>query len=138
MPRRILLVGEAGPDRPGLETVLRREAFDIVGDATDLATAMDLARCLQPDFAILALDIPEDDAVAMIREVVLACPAIRLVGVGGEPTEGRLEAAFRAGLHGYVIRERAAADLIRALREVGRGSLFLSPRASRALVEKYL
>ncbi|MGE5360133.1 MAG: hypothetical protein ACM3NQ_14045, partial [Bacteroidales bacterium] len=61
----------------------------------------------------------------------------RFIGIGAIRTRGGLEQVFRAGLLGYVVQARAAVDLLRALRDVGRGEMFLSPQASGALVGPY-
>lgn len=138
MPLRILLVGEPGPDRPGLEALLLREAFEIAGRAVNTAAASDLARRLQPDIAILDEVAGQDAAVAAVQDIVLACPIVKAIVVGAEAPPRRVVAAFEAGLHGYVARTRVAQDLVRAVRDVARGDVFLSPRASRAVVERYL
>jgi DNA-binding NarL/FixJ family response regulator len=46
--------------------------------------------------------------------------------------------AMRSGLRGYVIKTQAAADLVQAIRDVGRGTVYLSPGISATLVDAYL
>lgn len=137
MRPRIVLVGEAAADRTRLKSVLRSEAFEVVGEAADRPAAIDIARRLQPDFAVLALEMPDADAVALLASIAEVCPAIHLIGVGPGRSRGAIESAFRAGLLGYVVRSKAAQELVRALREVGRGNVFVSPRAAGVLVERY-
>ena len=138
MPLRILLVGDAGPERPGLETLLLQEAFEIVGRAPRTAGAGDLAQRLQPDVAILDADLPPGEPIAALHDIVAACPSAAVVAVGAEMSRHQIVAAFRAGLHGYVARSRLASDLVRAVRVAAHGGVFLSPFASRAVVERYL
>ena len=134
MSRRILIVGERPTDRTGLRTVLSGGVFEIVGESASGVAAVDTARRLQPELAILFLDMAAVETTALLGGLLRASPATRLVGVGPTPSRGDLEAAFKAGLRGFVAREEAAHGLVRALREVARGQLFVSPRASRALV----
>jgi two-component system nitrate/nitrite response regulator NarL len=139
MPLRVLLIGEAGPDRTSLvETLRSQEAFEVIGLAADTGAATDAARSLQPDVAVLAPVPSGDDAIAALAGFCLACPALPVVGIGADASPQHVEKVFRAGLRGYVVQARATADLVRAIREVTQSGLFLSPRASRAVVDRYL
>lgn len=136
MRGRIVLVGTAA-DRTTLKSLLAGEAFDVVGETADACGAIGIARRLEPDFAVLALDVADDEAPRLLAAMVEACPATRLIGLGPGTSRPAIEAAFRSGLLGYVVKTRAAQELVRALREVARGNVFVSPRASGVLVERY-
>ena len=137
MSRRVLLVGDIPTDRLALESLLQREGFHVVGEAASPASAGRVAGCLQPDFTIVALETGDEDSAQLLHAIAVACPGTRLVGIGRGTSRLRIEEAFGAGLVASLVEDRTTHDLVRALREVARGGLFLSPRASGALLERY-
>jgi two-component system response regulator NreC len=138
MPTRILLADDHVVVRQGLKTLLEREGFSVVAEAANGHDAIRLARDHQPDVAVLDLTMPllnGLDAAREIRQSVRKTSTILLT----MHTEDRyvLE-GFQAGVRGYVLKSHAAADLIQAIREVCRGTVYLSPGLSQTVVDAYL
>ncbi len=72
------------------------------------------------------------------REILHACPRTRAILLTMHTDDHRVLEALRAGVRGYVVKSQAAADLIRAIHEVLRGSTYLSPGISETVVQAYL
>jgi DNA-binding NarL/FixJ family response regulator len=138
MATSVLLADDHQIVRQGIRALLEREGFAVVGEASDGHEAVAMAQRLRPDMAVLDFVMPMLnglDAAVQIRRHSPTTKSILLT----MHTEGQcvLE-AFRNGLRGYVIKTQAAGDLVQAIREVGRGAVYLSPGISRTVVDAYL
>ncbi len=97
-----------------------------------------MARDLGPDVAILDLGMPLLNGIEAGRSIHHACPTVRTVALTVHSEDQYVLAALEAGFSGYVLKSQAAAQLVRAITEVCRGAVYLSPSVSRAVVEAYL
>ena len=68
MSARVLIVDDHAPFRALARRVLTADGFDIVGDATDGASALDAARALRPDVVLLDVQLPDVDGFRVARE----------------------------------------------------------------------
>jgi DNA-binding NarL/FixJ family response regulator len=118
--------------------LLEREGFEVVGEASDGLAAIRLARELEPDFAVLDLAMPLVNGIEAAREIRGACPRTIAVLLIGSATDAQVLDALRAGVQACVLKSCEAEELIRALREVARGDLYLSRGLTRAVVDAYL
>jgi DNA-binding NarL/FixJ family response regulator len=137
MPTQLLLADDHQIVRQGLKTMLEREGFSIVGEAADGREAVRLAQARHPDVAVLDLAMPGLNGVDAAREMLRAEPRMKTVLLTMYTEDPYVLEALRAGISGYVLKTQAALDLVQAIREVMRGSIYLSPGISRAVVDAY-
>jgi two-component system response regulator NreC len=135
---RILLAEDHVVVRQGLKALLESEGFEIVGEASDGHEASRLASELSPDVAILDLEMPRLNGIEAGRAICRGCPSVRTIALTAHSESQYVLAAMDAGFCGYVLKSQAAAQLVRAIQVVSRGSIYLSPRVSRAVVEASL
>ena len=137
MAIRVLLADDHVIVCQSLKAVLEREGFQVVGEAADGREAVRLARALRPDVAVLDVSMPLLNGLDAAREIQKACPRTRtiLLTMHGEDTY--VLQALQMGIRGYVLKSQAVTDLVRAVREVSRGAMYLSPGVSAAVVEAY-
>ena len=138
MSCRILLADDHVVVRQGLKALLEREGFDIVAEASDGREASRLARDLSPDVAILDIAMPLLNGIETGRAIARRCPSVRTIALTVHTENHYVLAALEAGFSGYVLKSQAAAQLVRAIQEVSRGAVYLSPGVSRAVVEASL
>ncbi len=138
MPNRVLLADDHVIVRQALCALLEREGFEVVGAVGDGQEALRVARERQPDVAILDFSMPLLNGLDAAREILHACPRTRAILLTMHTDDHRVLEALRAGVRGYVVKSQAAADLIRAIHEVLRGSTYLSPGISETVVQAYL
>lgn len=138
MPLKILLADDHTLVREGLKALLEREGFAVVGQASDGREATDLARTVRPDIAVLDLTMPSLNGIEAARALHQDSPRTKSIILTMYTEDQYVLQALRAGVKGYVLKTRAAADLIQAIREVSHGAIYLSPGVSQALVSAYL
>jgi DNA-binding NarL/FixJ family response regulator len=134
----IILADDHQIFREGLKALLGREGFDVVGEASDGREAVQLAGDLRPDVAVLDFAMPLLNGIEAAREIHRVSPHTRMILLTMHTEDHYVLEGVRAGITGYVVKTQAAADLVRAIREVSRGNVYLSPGVSRVLVDAHL
>ena len=137
MPIQVLLADDHLIVRQGLRALLEREGFRVVGEAADGREAVHLAGGSHPDVAILDLAMPNLNGLDAARELLRGDPRMKAILLTMHTEDPYVLEALRAGISGYVLKTQAGDDLIQAIREVLRGSIYLSPGVSRAVVDAY-
>jgi len=138
VPTRILLADDHLIVRQGLKALLEREGFSVVAEVADGQDAIRSARERCPDVAVLDFGMPLLNGLGAAREILQACPRAKAILLTMHTEDHYVLEALQAGVKGYVVKTQAAADLIRAIHEVLRGMMYLSPGVSQAVVEAYL
>lgn len=134
MPIRVLLAEDHTIVRQGLRAILLREGFEVVAEAADGREAVRLAEKLQPDVAVLDFSMPELNGLDAACDIMRTCAKTRTLLLTQHDEDAYVAAAMRKGVHGYMVKNQAASDLVHALREVHHGRVYLSASMSQALV----
>jgi two-component system response regulator NreC len=133
---RILLADDHTLVREGLRALLAREAdLKIVAEAGDGREALQRAREARPDVAALDLSMPLLNGLEAARQMAGWERGPRPILLTVHAEDEYILEALRAGIRGYVLKKQAGADLVRAIREVAAGGVYLSPSISATLVE---
>jgi two-component system response regulator NreC len=136
---RILVADDHTIIRSGLRMLLERQpGFEVVGEAADGRQAVELARGLRPDVAMLDIAMPNLNGIEAARQICAELPKIRIVILSVHSDEAYVLKALKAGARGYLLKDSAESDIISAVRLVGAGKAFFSPEISRMLVEDYV
>src|SRR3989475_11062208 len=138
MGTRVLLADDHAIVRQGLRLLLQREGFEVVGEAVNGQEAVRLATESCPDVAVLDYGMPLMNGVGAAREILQTCPLAKVILLTMHADDRYVLEAVRLGVRGNCVRNHAATDLVRAIHEVLRGLMYLSPRVSRTLVQAYL
>jgi two-component system response regulator NreC len=137
MSPRILLADDHVIVRQGFRALLEREGHDVVAEAADGQEAVRLACELGPDVAILDFAMPLLNGLDAAKEIRRRSPGTRMILLTVHTEDHYVLEALNAGVHGYVVKTQAAADLVQAIREIRGNAIYLSPTISRAVVEAY-
>jgi DNA-binding NarL/FixJ family response regulator len=137
MSVRIVLADDHIIVRDALKLLLEDAGFQVVGEAADGHEAVRLVRDLEPDVAILDLVMPALNGLDAGREIGQAFPATKTLLLTSRNDEHMLLEALNAGIWGWVLKTYQADELIRAIRAVVDGGVYLSPALSRHLVDAY-
>jgi DNA-binding NarL/FixJ family response regulator len=138
MPIRVILADDHLIVRQGLRLVLEKEQIEVLGEASDGLEAIRMIQELLPEIAVLDLDMPGLDGLAVLREAARLSPQTRAIILTRHMEEPYAVEALRIGARGYVLKTQASTDLVAAIRHVHRGEVYLSPKISKAVVRSYL
>jgi two-component system response regulator NreC len=137
MPTRIVLADDHVLVRQGLKSLLEREHFQVMAEASDGQDAVRLTEVHQPDIAILDISMPTLNGIDAARGLSRSAPKTKVILLTQHDEEQYIHEALEAGVKGYVLKNQVANDLIQAIRQVCRGEFYLSPGISRAVMEAY-
>lgn len=131
----VVLADDHAIVRQGLRTLLEQDGCcQVVGEATDGLTAIDLITQLRPDIAILDVQMPDLDGIEVARRVATSSPETRVIMLSMHSDEPYVLDALRHGAFGYVLKGSATTDVLEAVRAVSAGHRYLSvPLAERAM-----
>jgi two-component system, NarL family, response regulator NreC len=137
MPIRVVLADDHILVRQGLKSLLEREEFKVVGEASDGQEAVRQAESLHPDIAIMDISMPILNGIDAARELGRSCPKTKTILLTQHDEDQYITEALEAGVKGYVLKSQVASDLVQAIQQVSRGQVYLSPGVSRAVMEAY-
>jgi DNA-binding NarL/FixJ family response regulator len=112
--------------------------LEIVGEAHDGETALNLIRSLRPAIAILDIAMPHLDGLGVVRTLVEERFPVFIIFLTTYREEKLFKHALDLGVKGYVLKASAASDLVAAIRAVARGEHFTSPALTSYLVKERL
>ena len=138
MAIRILLADDHALIRQGLRALLEKQGFQVVCEASDGQETLRSVAQTQPDVAIVDISMPILNGVDAARELKKSSPKTKVILLTQHDEDQYVTESLRAGVRGYVLKSQAGADLVHAIQEVCRGSVYLSPKISRAVVDAYL
>ncbi|HVQ35178.1 MAG TPA: response regulator transcription factor [Candidatus Bathyarchaeia archaeon] len=138
MAIRVVIADDHQIVRQGFRALLEKEGFDVVGEAEDGNGAVALVKRYNPDLALLDIAMPNLNGIDAAREILRVSPETRTILLTMFSEDHRLLEALRAGVSGYLLKTRAVEDLVRAIKDVVRGGVYLSRGLSREVVDAYL
>ena len=138
MAVRILLIDDHQLVREGLRALLEREQFTIVAEAADGRDAIQHARTLRPEIALIDLSMPKLNGFDAAQEIRRASPSTKVIALTAHAEHAYVMSALRAGIKGYVLKSQAGSDLVEAIRAVCRGLTYLSPGIASTVIEASL
>jgi DNA-binding NarL/FixJ family response regulator len=137
MPIRVVLADDHVLVRQGLRSLLEREKFQVVAEASDGQELIRLAETHHPDIAVLDISMPTLNGIDAARELGRSCQQTKVILLTQHEEEQYIHEALEVGVKGYVLKSQVASDLIHAMQQVSRGGIYLSPGVSRAVVDAY-
>jgi DNA-binding NarL/FixJ family response regulator len=136
---RILIADDHGIVRQGLRSVLSRDPnFEIVGEAADGRETVALAGKLSPHVVIVDIAMPELNGIEAASQIGKDHPEIRIIILSMHSDETYVIRALNAGAKGYLLKDSAEVDVVRAVHAVYRGKPFFSPEIAQVLLEDYV
>jgi len=135
---RILLVDDHTVVRQGLRVLLEAEPdITIVAEADTGRQAVQLARKHLPDVVVMDIAMPTLNGLEATRQIIKEVPTARVLALSSYSDDEYVQQLTEAGAAGYLLKQTAAADLIKAVREARKGNAFFSPAISKRLLEHY-
>jgi DNA-binding NarL/FixJ family response regulator len=134
---QILIADDHPIFRKGLRQSLEEsDGLNVVGEAGDGKSALDLIRKLNPDVAILDISMPVLDGFAVAREISKANIRVSLIFLTGHQDESLFDEAMELGVLGYVLKESSMAEIAACVQAVSGGKNYTSPALTSYLVSR--
>ncbi|HZZ20007.1 MAG TPA: response regulator transcription factor [Opitutaceae bacterium] len=134
-PVRIVVIDDHKLLRDGLRALLASEkgTMHMTGEAGTAHEGFALVRREQPDLVVLDLNLPDQHGTRLATEIRRAWPAIKILVLSGSGSGGVASEIARAGADGFVRKEDAAEEFLRAIPMVMSGRSYFSPAAADAI-----
>jgi DNA-binding NarL/FixJ family response regulator len=137
MPIRVVLADDHALVRQGIKSLLEREGFQVVAEASDGQEAVRCAQKLSPDVVIMDIGMPTLNGMDAARELGRCCPKTKPILLTQHDEDQYVSEALNAGVKGYVLKSQVASDLLQAIQRVLHGLVYLSPGISGAVIAAF-
>ncbi|MEV6975575.1 response regulator transcription factor [Kitasatospora sp. NPDC093806] len=136
---RVLLVDDQPLIRTGLRVLIADTPdLEVVGEAADGAEAVELARALRPDVAVMDIRMPGMDGIEATRRIVAnRAAATRVLVLTTFDDDEYVYGALRAGASGFLVKDMALESILDGIRVVAAGDALLAPGVTRRLVAEF-
>lgn len=136
-PVRLLVADDHPVVRDGIVGMVSSDpGIEVVGEASDGAEAVGLARALNPDVVLMDLRMPGTDGVAAIRELLRLGVTARIVVLTTYDSDADVLPAIEAGATGYLLKDIPRDELVRAVHAAAAGHSSLAPSVASRLVDR--
>jgi len=134
---RIYIADDHAILRDGLKMLLmRNDKFEITGEAGDGKKALEEIEKLKPDIAILDISMPNMTGLEITRQIKKFNKKIKVIILSRHDNEIHVKQALNNGANGYILKDYAADELIRAINEVMSENIYLSPNLITSFITK--
>ena len=136
---RIVVADDHTLVRHGLVKILQTRAdWTVVGEASTGREAVERVAELTPDVAILDIGMPLLNGIEATRQIVRRLPQVHVLILSMHSEEAYIIQALQAGAQGYLLKDCADTELIRAVTAVGAGKSYFSPAVARVMLDDYV
>jgi DNA-binding NarL/FixJ family response regulator len=136
---RIVLADDHTLFRQGLRRVLEEQAgWHVIAEASDGAEAVRLTVEHEPHMVILDVAMPRLNGVEATRQITRRLPEVRVLIVSMYSDDVYITQALQAGAQGFVLKDSADADLVRAVTDLAAGKSHFSPSVSKVVLNDYV
>jgi len=138
MSMKLLIVDDHDIMRENIISfVVRRPGFEVIGEAKDGETAVELAMKLSPDIILMDISMPKLNGIEAAGNILKNNADTRVIILSAHSDKHFVLAGIKAGVSGYVLKTSIIEDLIPALHAVMADEFFLSPQITDVVIEDY-
>ncbi len=136
---RVIIADDHTIFRSGLNMLLSSESdINVIGEAEDGQSAIQLAKELNPDVILMDIGMPELNGIEATERIKLESPDINILVLTMHRSDEYFFKMLEAGASGYILKGAETSELINAVRSVAKGEVFLYPSMAGRLVKEYL
>ena len=136
---RVLLADDHTLMRRGLRLIVEQQPdLVVVGEAEDGRQAVALSASVKPDVAVLDIGMPNLNGIEAAKQLTDGDSGAAVVILSMHADETYILRALKAGARGYLLKDSAESDVVRAIRSVAEGKSFFSPAVSKVMLEDYV
>ncbi len=136
---RLIVVDDLAVVRAGLCMLIQAQPdMEVIGDTENGHRAIAMAEALNPDIVIMDISMPELNGLKATEKLHLLKPQLKILTLTRHMDNSYLQEMLKAGASGYVLKQSAAEELVRAIRAVFAGQRYLDSALSDQLVERVI
>ena len=136
---KLLVVDDHPVVRRGITMCLaRHEQFEIVGEAVDGRDALRQARELQPDIALMDIDMPQMSGLAAAEVLHREMPHLKVLILSMHSNKEYVLRIIQSGARGFVLKEASTEELVRAIETVNSGEAYFSSDVARVALNQFV
>lgn len=137
-PVTVVLADDQALMRMGFRMVLDTEGgIEVVGEASDGASALAQARALKPDVILMDVRMPGVNGIDATAQIIRQCPGTKILILTTFDLDEYAFAGLKAGASGFLLKDTRPAELADAIRTVASGEAVVSPRVTRRMLEMF-
>ncbi|HYP26357.1 MAG TPA: response regulator transcription factor [Blastocatellia bacterium] len=138
-PLRIFIAEDHEIVREGLKALVNSQPdMIVVGEAGDGEAAIALAQEMRPDLVIMDVTMPKVNGLEATEKLKQVCPEVKVLTLTRHADTGFMQQLFRAGASGYVLKQSATSELVRAIRTIVAGNSYLDPAITQKVLSGYV
>jgi DNA-binding NarL/FixJ family response regulator len=138
MSTRLILVDDHPMLRQGLRQALAPNAdLVIAGEVSSGRAALQMVRELTPDLVIMDIHLPDLNGLEVSRLILRDFPRIKIIVFSADPDRTLVDEALQTGICGYLVKAGVVEEMIRAIRLVMEGRLYLCPELATVVLDNY-
>jgi DNA-binding NarL/FixJ family response regulator len=138
-PVQILLADDHEVVRKGLRALLEAQpGWKVIAEATDGRDAVEKAKDMHPDVAIVDIGMPSLNGLEATRQIVKKAPRTRVLVLTMHDTNPLIQQVVKAGARGYVLKSDVASDLVSAVEALCRDQTFFTSKVSQIILDRYV
>lgn len=135
--KTILIVDDHTLFREGLKAIIgRNPGYDVVGETGRADNALQMARALRPDVALVDISLPDQSGIELALQLRKSLPKTAVMMVTMHSKVDYIVSAFQAGATGFVTKDSAPERLLQAIDVVLKGEYFLDSAVSQKVVQR--
>ncbi|MFD0893770.1 response regulator transcription factor [Luteolibacter ambystomatis] len=134
MPERIFIVDDHPMMHEGLARLLVQEGWEICGGAANADEALNRVMEARPDILILDISLPGKNGLELLKDLLALSPKLSVLVFSMHDEMLYAERVMRAGAKGYIMKDESADELLKAIRAILSGGVYLSPTVSSHLL----
>ncbi len=136
---RVLIAEDHETVREGLRLIVDgQDDMQVCGEAGNGREAISLAQKLNPDVLLMDISMPELNGLKAAAKLKRIAPEIKILTLTRHTDEAYLQELLQAGVSGYVLKQSAASELLRAIRAVACGGNYLDPAITGKVFGNYV
>jgi DNA-binding NarL/FixJ family response regulator len=133
---RVFIADDHNMVRKGLQTLLEEfDDLEVIGEASDGEAALNACREVCPDVILMDMLMPRMDGITATAKIREVCPNAQVIALTSFSDEANVQAALKAGVIGYLMKNVSGDELASAIRRAHEGQSTLAPEAAQVLIK---
>jgi DNA-binding NarL/FixJ family response regulator len=138
MTIRIVIVDDHQIVRDGLRSVLEKEpGLTVVAEAENGRRGVEVCRRIEPDVVVMDITMPDLNGIEATRKILADSPATKVIALSMHSDKRYVRRMIEAGAAGYILKESAIDEVVRAVGAVSAGGSYLSPQVADIVLEGF-